>query len=209
MGKIFAVGDIHGCTIKLEKLISGIAIDDQDDTVVFLGDYIDRGQDSRGVVEFIINFQKGKNNVFCLTGNHEELFMNYLKYGNDINTFYSNGGHSTLLSYSFPRLIDDIPESHQKYFASLLPYYETESYIFVHAGLKPHVPFNRQELNDMLWIRDEFINSSCDFGKTVVFGHTPFPRPLIDINKIGIDTGAVYGGKLTCVELPEKKIYQA
>ena len=81
-------------------------------------------------------------------------------------------------------------------------------YIFVHAGLRPAVPFNKQVREDMLWIRDEFIDSNYDFGKTVIFGHTPFRRPLIEANKIGIDTGAVYGGKLTCVELPAKKMYQ-
>lgn len=209
MGKIFVIGDVHGCLKKLVKLMSLIDIDDGRDTVVFLGDYVDRGSDSRGVIEFIIDFRKDKRNVFCLMGNHEELFLDYLTHRGRDDIFYMNGGFSTLISYNFPCVIEDIPERHYQFFDSLVPYYETEAYIFVHAGLKPGVPLEKQEKDDLLWIRDEFINSPYDFGKTVVFGHTPFLAPLFESNKIGIDTGAVYGGKLTCVELPEKKIYQS
>jgi len=90
-----------------------------------------------------------------------------------------------------------------------LPYYETEKHVFVHAGLRSGLPLKEQAPDDLLWIRYEFINAEDDFGKIVVFGHTPFISPLIEKNKIGIDTGAVYGGKLTCVELPGIKIIQA
>lgn len=209
MGKIFAFGDIHGCLARLEKLVAGVKIDYRQDTVVFLGDYIDRGPDSRGVVEFIIDFKKGRDNVICLTGNHEELFINYLMHGKDKGLFFANGGNSTLISYGSPQSMDDIPVSHREFFLSLQLCLQTEDYIFVHAGLRPGVALINQERNDILWIREEFIYSSWDFGKTVVFGHTSFPEPLIGMNKIGIDTGAVYGGKLTCLELPLKKIYQA
>ena len=88
-------------------------------------------------------------------------------------------------------------------------YYFSAKYIFVHAGLRPGIPVAEQSQNDLLWIRYEFINTEKDFDKTVVFGHTPLMTPLIDKNKIGIDTGAVYGGKLTCIEFPGLKIYQA
>jgi serine/threonine protein phosphatase 1 len=89
-----------------------------------------------------------------------------------------------------------------------LLHYKTENYIFVHAGLKPGFPLSKQKKDDLLWIRHEFIDADQDFGKMVIFGHTPLSYPLIMPNKIGIDTGAVYGGKLTCVELPAVKIHQ-
>ena len=209
MGKIFVVGDIHGCLRKLTKLMSLIDIDGEQDTVVFLGDYIDRGPDSHGVVEFILDFKKDKTKVVCLMGNHEDLFLRYMQDSGSRDVFLSNGGFSTLVSYNFPHVIEDIPERHYQFFVSLISYYETADYIFVHAGLKPCVPLWEQEREDLLWIRGEFISSPYDFGKTVVFGHTGFSQPFIKANKIGIDTGAVYGGKLTCMELPEKKIYQS
>lgn len=209
MGKIFVIGDIHGCLQKLKNLISGIDIDGKLDTVVFLGDYIDRGPDSRGVVQYILDFKNEKKNVFCLMGNHEDLFLYYLSYGLYETAFLFNGGHSTLVSYNFPRVIEDIPRRHQYFFNSLLLYYEMEDYIFVHAGLRPGVPLEKQDKYDLLWIRNEFIESDYDFGKTVVFGHTGFSGPLFLENKIGIDTGAVFGGRLTCLELPGKRIYQA
>ncbi len=209
MGKIFVIGDIHGCLKKLTDLMACIEVDNRQDAVVFLGDYIDRGPDSRGVVEFILNLKKDRENIFCLMGNHEELFIDYLERGSNPSVFYANGGFSTLISYNFPHAMDDLPESHRKFFAFLPPYYETEDYIFVHAGLRPGIPLDQQDREDLLWIRGEFVGSSFDFGKTIVFGHDRFSQPLIEANKIGVDTGAVYGGYLTCMELPEKKIYRA
>lgn len=101
-----------------------------------------------------------------------------------------------------------IPAEHLSFFESLLPYYETDQYLFVHAGLRPGATVACQSARDLQWIRREFIDSEDDFGKRVVFGHTHFNAPLVAENKIGIDTGAVYGGSLTCVELPALKFYQ-
>ena len=95
-----------------------------------------------------------------------------------------------------------VPSAHLDFLNTLQMYYQTEDYIFVHAGLREKVPLESQQEVDMLWIRDEFIYSDYDFGRRVVFGHTPFKEPLVQPNKIGIDTGAVYGGKLTCLEIP-------
>jgi serine/threonine protein phosphatase 1 len=105
----------------------------------------------------------------------------------------------------FQRLV--IPPSHTSFFQDLRLYHETDSYIFVHAGLAPGVPLDKQQEKDLLWIREPFIRSDYSFGKKVIFGHTPFKQPLITENKIGIDTGAVYGNTLTCVELPAEKFY--
>ena len=214
MGKIFAIGDIHGCISQLDKLMAQIDIDAGEDTLVFVGDYIDRGHDSKGVIAAILDIKKNIRNVVCLSGNHEDMFLNYCLDRRDEELYMSNGGMRTLASYGFSREGTEeliLPESHKEFFNSLRTYYETDDYIFVHAGLRPGIPLVQQDRNDLLWIRFEFINSPYDFGKTVVYGHTPISlsKPLIDKDKICIDTGAVYGGKLTCIELPEMKIYQA
>jgi serine/threonine protein phosphatase 1 len=214
MNKIFAIGDIHGCLEKLKDLMPKTGIDNQNDTLIFIGDYIDRGKFSSEVVDHVIRLQKEYKKVVCLRGNHEDMFVHYLE-GMNEDMYLNNGGINTLHSYEII-LSDDteerkrkIPAEHRKFFKSLLPYYETEDYIFVHAGMKPGLSLQEQTMNDLLWIRYEFIDAEYDFGKTVVFGHTPLNNPLINKNMIGIDTGAVYGGKLTCVELPKIKIYQA
>ena len=214
MHKIIAIGDIHGCLEKLEDLLEQLAVDRQSDTLVFIGDYIDRGKYSREVVDYLIRLQREYRNVICLRGNHEQMFLNYLDGVNE-GLYLGNGGRATLDSYGI-LLSDDleerkakIPEEHMNFFRLLLPYYETDHYIFVHAGVRPELPLNRQAIDDLLWIRFEFIENENDFGKTVVFGHTPMKNLLINKNKIGIDTGAVYGGKLTAIELPDIRIYQA
>ena len=141
------------------------------------------------------------------------MLIRYLE-GLDEDIYLENGGIATLHSYGI-RLSDEpekrkakIPREHREFFESLLPYYETRNHIFVHAGLKPGLPLRQQTMSDLLWIRHEFVEAEDDFGKMVVFGHTPLSYPLIMPNKIGIDTGAIYGGKLTCVELPSVKIHQ-
>jgi serine/threonine protein phosphatase 1 len=189
-----------------------IDIDAKNDMLVFLGDYIDRGEDPKGVVDIVLNLKERIKKVICLLGNHEQMFLDYLSDGKFKKSFLVNGGESTVASYGFVKTDDgmkvDVPDSHMQFFKSLLPYYETDDYIFVHAGLRPNIPLEKQKVEDLIWIRHEFIRSPYDFGRTVVFGHTPLARPLIDSNKIGIDTGAVYGGKLTCVQLPKVRIYQ-
>jgi serine/threonine protein phosphatase 1 len=214
MNKIFAIGDIHGCLEKLEDLMSKIVIDCHKDTIVFIGDYIDRGKSSKEVVDYVIKLQNQCKKVVCLLGNHEQMFMNYLNGVNE-GLYLGNGGRATLESYGI-LLSDNVQErkakvsgKHLQFFQSLLPYYESGQYVFVHAGVRSEVPLNEQAIDDLLWIRFEFIHNENDFGKTVVFGHTPMRDLMIDKNKIGIDTGAIYGGKLTCVELPDVKIYQA
>ncbi len=214
MGKIFVIGDIHGLLFKLKKLIVKLELDAEKDTLIFLGDYIDRGPDSRGVIDAILEIKQTINHVTCLRGNHEQMFINYFCENRDEELFMHNGGMKTLISYGFRRAGGrktlHVPESHMNFFTTLPIYHETDDYIFVHAGLKPGVPLERQVSEDLLWIRDEFIDSPRNFGKIVVFGHTPvsFDRPFIEHNKIGVDTGAIYGGKLTCVELTDMKIYQ-
>ncbi len=213
MEKIFAIGDIHGCISPLDKLMAQLDIDASQDTLIFVGDYIDRGPDSEGVIDAILDIRKNIGDVVCLTGNHEDMFLNYCLDRRNENLYMSNGGMRTLASYGFsPEGTEELilPPSHREFFTGLRTYHETDDYIFVHAGLRPGIPLDRQDREDLMWIRFEFINSPYDFGKTVVYGHTPVSlnKPLIDKNKICIDTGAVYGGKLTCIELPKMTIYQ-
>jgi serine/threonine protein phosphatase 1 len=209
MERIFAVGDIHGCLDKLVSLMDIIDVDLKKETLVFMGDYIDRGPHSKEVVDYLIDLASGGNRVVFLKGNHELMLQNYLS-GEDKLSFLYNGGEATLGSYMKSGGLNEaslIPPGHLEFFDNLRLYYETENYIFVHGGLKANIPLEHQDEWDMLWIRDEFIYSDFDFGKLVIFGHTPFREPLILDNKIGIDTGAVYGNKLTCVELSAMKFF--
>ena len=209
MQKIFVVGDIHGCFDKLCALMDKIPIDFNRDLLIFIGDYIDRGSSSIEVVDYLVNLKQRLPETIFLKGNHEDMLENYLD-GSDRFTYLLNGGQRTLDAYlnhsqnpgGYP-----VPSEHLEFFNSLNLYYQTDDYIFVHAGLRKKIPLEKQEKMDLLWIRDEFIYSDFDFGKRVIFGHTPFREPLVQKNKIGIDTGAVYGNKLTCLELPAIKFY--
>jgi diadenosine tetraphosphatase ApaH/serine/threonine PP2A family protein phosphatase len=209
MERIYAVGDIHGCYDKLLALMEKMDIDFESDTLVFLGDYIDRGPQSFEVVAYLAELKQRYANTIFLKGNHEEMLEKYLS-GEDRITYLVNGGQQTLESYmNRPRPEGEpaIPGMHLEFFKSLKVYHETQNYIFVHAGLKNKVPLEKQKTEDLLWIRRRFIESKYDYGKMVVFGHTPLHEPLLLPNKIGIDTGAVYGNRLTCVRLPELVFY--
>ena len=211
MQKIFVVGDIHGCYDKLCALMDKIPLNEARDQLIFIGDYIDRGPSSFDVVNYMIEIKKRIPGTVFIKGNHEDMLQNYLD-GSDRFTYQLNGGQKTLDEYlnrsdnkdAFP-----IPSGHLEFFNSLELYYQTDDYIFVHAGLREKVRLESQAQMDLLWIRDEFIYSNFDFGKRVVFGHTPFKEPLLQPNKIGIDTGAVYGNLLTCLQLPEMEFYAA
>jgi len=137
------------------------------------------------------------------------MLTDYLS-GKDRMTYLYNGGQQTLESYlkhAEPRAKYPIPDAHLRFFESLALFHETENYIFVHAGLRQNVPMDQQCAEDLLWIREKFIYTTQSFGKRVVFGHTPFDEPLVEPNKIGIDTGAVFGNKLTCLQLPEETFF--
>jgi serine/threonine protein phosphatase 1 len=211
MNRIFAIGDIHGCLEKLETLMQRINIDWETDRLLFIGDYIDRGPSSYGVVDYLVHLRQQHPEIIFLKGNHESMLENYLNGTNRMN-YLINGGRKTLEEYLANHSSGDpdpIPEDHKDFFESLLLYYETGDYIFVHAGLRDKIPLERQNPEDLLWIRNPFLKSRYDFGKPVVFGHTPFTEPFIRRNKIGIDTGAVYGRKLTCIKLPDLEFISA
>lgn len=210
---IFAIGDIHGHAKKLRKLLDEIPYDPSLDILIFLGDYIDRGPASRHVIETVMTLWRQNERVVCLKGNHEQMLLDFIN-GADPLLFLFNGGRATLESYGYEedhegRYKIYMPYSHIDFLNSLPCLVETDNYIFVHAGLRPDLPLDEQTEEDLLWIRHEFIFSPVNLGKKIIFGHTPFYEPLVMEDKIGIDTGAGYGRKLTCVQLPEGIFYFA
>jgi serine/threonine protein phosphatase 1 len=209
MNRIYAIGDIHGSYDKLLSLMERIDIRWSYDTLVFLGDYIDRGSRSFEVLEFLSALKKEHPETIFLKGNHEAMFLDFLA-GIRTLTYIYNGGQETIDSYyrnSSRRERLEIPKEHLDFLNSLVLCHQTGDHIFVHAGLRPGVPVEEQAEEDMLWIREPFISTRNDLGKTIVFGHTPFPEPFIESGKLGIDTGAVYGNRLTCVRLPDMTFF--
>ncbi len=203
MGRIFAIGDIHGCFPKVKYLLKRLPINWKTDILVFLGDYVDRGPESCQVLELMLTLNESyPGQIIFLKGNHEEMFLRYIE-GDLPELYLSIGGGETLKSYPGEKQRPKIPDTHITFLKNLRLYYETDKYIFVHAGLRPGVPLENQSPSDLLWIRSEFVRSSYDWGKRIIFGHTPFSVPLVEENKIGIDTGAVYGGRLTALILPD------
>ncbi|MBN2444084.1 MAG: serine/threonine protein phosphatase [Spirochaetales bacterium] len=203
--KTYIIGDIHGCLGMLRRLIKKIDWQQDCDALIFLGDYIDRGEDSKGVIDFLIELSRKSDHVRFLMGNHEGLFLDYLENG-ETEAFLFNGGLSTLNSYRHLHKTG-IPSDHISFLKSLEIMVELDDYYIVHAGLRPGVGMGEQSLDDILWIRDKFIFSEHCFGKKVIFGHTPFKNPLVMDNKIGLDTGAVFGNRLTCLEIPAMKFH--
>lgn len=214
MKRTFAIGDIHGCLEKLEDLLEKIG-PGKDDLLVFLGDYVDRGFNPRETVDRLIELALEFACIF-LRGNHEQMFIDFLEFGGEKGVFFANGGMRTVMSYlesepfvSRSQVARAMPESHRDFYTAMKWFHEDERYLYVHAGLKPNVALQEQDRRDLIWIRDEFIFSPTGIEKKVIFGHTPFAQPLVKNDKIGIDTGAVYGGPLTAVELPREVFIQS
>lgn len=200
-----AVGDIHGCLSQLSALMERVRPTSAD-RVVFLGDYVDRGPASAGVLDYLIDFAAAFPETVFLRGNHEQMFLDYLD-RQDPTLFLINGGQQTLDSYRERRMWP-VPSSHRRFLDALEQYCETEHHIFVHAGLRPGLPLAEQAGRDLLWIRHEFLESDFDWGKPVVYGHTPRTEPLLGERRIGLDTGCVYGGQLTCCDVMTQRIWQ-
>ncbi len=213
-GRLFAIGDIHGCPDELGAMLRRIA-PREGDTVVFVGDYVDRGPSARDVVEQLLEFERGPAEVVFLKGNHEDMMLSFLGLpGHYGDSFLFNGGAATLDSYgvsesNLESAVDYLPEQHLKFLRKLSTSYLRPPYLFVHAGVLPTRHLDEQSVEDLLWIRQEFIFNAHVLGETVVFGHTPMRGVLLDLPyKIGIDTGLVYGGKLTCIEFTEGVVGQ-
>ena len=220
--RLYAVGDVHGCLERLDHLIEQIVADAAEHDaerklIVFLGDYIDRGPDSRGVLERLMAGPPEGFEQICLKGNHEAFMARFLRTPKDGETWMINGGLQTCASYDVDCSGDPfdvavlsrmhsamtaaVPQAHRDFLAGLALYHAEGGYLFVHAGIRPGVSLRRQAQSDLLWIRDQFLTSEEDHGYVVVHGHTPREEVDERPNRIGIDTGAVYGGKLTAIVL--------
>ena len=202
------IGDIHGCHAALTLLLPQVL--HRADTLVFLGDYVDRGPQSKDVVTTILDLQKKHPRVIPLMGNHDFLFLDYLT-GADSAVFLQVGGRQTLASYGIDPAAGHeetsrrVPPEHLAFFRSLPLLWHDQHAIYVHAGLQPGRHLSQQSSQWCLWAREQFLQSTYDFGKLVVFGHTIFDEPYLTAGKIGIDTGAVYGGQLTALLLPTRE----
>ncbi|MCT4556715.1 MAG: metallophosphoesterase [Pelagimonas sp.] len=235
---IYAFGDIHGQRAMLEEALALVEKDGGPQArVVFLGDYVDRGSDSKGVIDIFLNGRAEGRNWHFVKGNHDQVFQSFLEEGALFNPQTRSGlgwlhdrigGTATLGSYldlgelgrEIPELrwlsvygdepMDDalleelfdwvhevVPVSHFEFLRNLPLYHEEPGFFFVHAGIRPGLPLHMQDDNDLMWIRDEFLNSQRNHGAFVVHGHTPVDAPDLRINRLNLDTGAGYGRPLS------------
>ena len=184
--RLIAIGDIHGEVEKLNSLIDRLDLQKQD-KVIFLGDYIDRGLNSKAVIERILDLSKKIECVF-LKGNHEDMLLKtkITQSQDDIEHWLLSGGISTYDNYGdYPAIFN----THGKFLDSLKLYHIEQNYMFVHAGINPKKELSEQTKDDLLWIREEFLDNSHNLPYKIIFDHTPFREPLILDDKIGIDTG--------------------
>ena len=223
---LYAIGDIHGERELLVELLDSLPLRD-DDRLIFMGDYVDRGPDSKGVVDVLLNVAKERPCVF-LIGNHESMFLDFLGWDDPRyfagDAFLVNGGDRTLVSYDYfdNEPLDptefDLPKAHEEFYRGLKLYHSEGDYLFVHAGLS-RAAFETKDLayalrrcdpEDLLWNRTT-ADLPHNLGITIVYGHTPARDLEVRWNppfSIGIDTGAVYGGKLTAIRLPDETLFQ-
>jgi serine/threonine protein phosphatase 1 len=218
--RIYAFGDIHGRADLLKEMFTVIDRDLAHHPIkrpieVYHGDYIDRGPDSAQTLDLLIERGRNRMAVF-LKGNHEAYFLEVLHDATKFEDWRQFGGLQTLMSYGVQpplkagaaeqietlRLLNDaLPAEHLQFLCSLQPSFVCGDYFFVHAGVRPGVPLNEQQESDLLWIRNDFLDSDADFGKFVVHGHTPISQPEKRKNRINIDTGAFATGNLTLLRI--------
>ena len=220
--RVYAIGDVHGRADLLDTLLTAIAADAARrpalaKRIVFLGDYVDRGLQSKEAIDLVLDAVPRGFEVVTLMGNHEEMMHRFLREVSIGRSWMLNGGDATLASYGVdaPHMLSGtaryrqaqaefdalLPERHLRFLQGLAVTHIAGDYLFVHAGLRPGVPIDRQERDDLLWIREEFLHSDADFGKMVVHGHSIAREPVLRPNRIGIDTGAYASDRLTCLVL--------
>jgi serine/threonine protein phosphatase 1 len=221
--RLYAIGDVHGRLDLLEDILARVRADlaarpHASPRLIFLGDYIDRGPDSRGVVETLIGLRDGDLPTEFLLGNHDSYVEEYLARPDWYDRTYhwlhrSMGGGATLASYGVPDASESrptatrdafaaaFPEAHRSFLRDCALWRRIGGYVFVHAGIRPGVALEDQTRDDCIWIREPFLTSTADFGFKVVHGHTIVERVEHRPNRIAIDTGAVRSGTLTCLVL--------
>lgn len=210
MSLIFAIGDIHGSLRKLQDLIERCEryADGRPMTFIFLGDYIDRGPDSAGVVSYVIDLQaRLPEQVIALKGNHEAMALDIVDGVIPADRWLAQGGFETLRSYGVQSAAE-LPGAHVHWLRSLPVSYDDGRRFFVHAGIDPNKRFNAQQDHDLFWIREPFLSDRRDHGRLIVHGHTPINgrKPDLRANRLNIDTGAVFGGPLTAAVFGDAEI---
>lgn len=224
--RIYAIGDIHGRADLLARM-RGMIVEDltrspaADPSVIYLGDYVDRGPDSAGVVQCLVEEPLEAAREIHLKGNHEDFLLRFLDGEDDVLSWIFNGGDMTFDSYGvalpMPLFGGDLaevrrdfarvlPDAHLNFFRGLGSCHVEGGYYFTHAGVRPGVALDRQSDDDLLWIREEFLDSDADFGACVIHGHTIETEPVVRANRIGIDTGAYYTGHLTCAAFEGEEV---
>ncbi len=224
--RIYCIGDIHGCNQLLIDLIKKIKIDSIGFSgqimIIYLGDYIDRGNHSKEVIETLISTPIAENiEHIYLRGNHEQTLLDFIQEDSVGRAWFSFGGLATLVSYNVSigkiptkkadfkaiqqQLIEKLPDAHHQFLTKTTLSYSLGAYYFVHAGIYPGKSLAKQNPEDMLWIRDDFIASEKIHEKIIVHGHTVTDTPELLNNRIGIDTGAYASGVLTCLVLEENQ----
>jgi serine/threonine protein phosphatase 1 len=216
--RIYAIGDIHGCADLVSEVMARIDDDIRRRPIahtveVYLGDYVDRGPHSSRVLD-LLAFRLVANRAVCLRGNHEAVMEGFLQDPSILEHWAPLGGMQTLASYGIElrddtetaldlhrRFLDVFPREHELVMRCLRNQFSCGDFLFVHAGIRPNVPIEQQDVNDLIWIRDEFLDSTRRHERFVVHGHTPVPHPDIKPNRINIDTGAWRTGTLTCIAI--------
>jgi serine/threonine protein phosphatase 1 len=201
MALTYAIGDIHGSLDKMQALVAACRqhADGRAMQFVFLGDYIDRGSDSAGVVRAMMRLQEElQDRVVALMGNHEAWVLALLDGTAPTGGWLLNGGAHTLRSYGV-RAASDLPYADVEWMRSLRLSYDDGRRLFVHAGVNPERPLDAQDEHDLLWIREPFLSDGRDYGRLIVHGHTPLETaaPELRSNRLNLDTAAVFGGPLT------------
>jgi serine/threonine protein phosphatase 1 len=221
--RLYIIGDIHGRSDLLDRMVNAIYRDNEkhgwrESLTITLGDYVDRGFDSRGVLDRLSRNPFPTTSYIALKGNHEELFEGFLQDASSGGYWRRLGGLETLHSYGVPtnevmlgkgfeqasRALDAaVPEAHRVFLSSLKNSISINGYFMCHAGVRPGVPLDRQNARDLCWIREEFLNSKVDFEKMVIHGHSPHEWPEVKPNRVNIDTGAFATGRLTCLVIED------
>ena len=207
--RLIAIGDIHGCRIALDRLLEAIQ-PDPEDVVVTLGDYIDRGLDSRGVIERLIELA-GQTRLIGILGNHEEMMLSVIRGGAPHHDWVRYGGVETLESYGFDGDLDFLPDKHHDFFDSLVGVYEHGDYFFTHAAYDPDSPLTEQSAHVMRWHSlNNGIPAAHQSGKIAVVGHTAQrDGEILDVGHLlCIDTHCYGGGWLTGVDLTNRVMWQ-
>jgi len=229
--RVYAIGDIHGCRDEFAQMRAGIAADlvthpHANPLIVTLGDYVDRGEDSSGVLDDLIAWRDGPIHIIYLRGNHDIFPRMYLDDPMTAGTKGLHwldprlGGNETLRSYGVENARADAPMATHKAARSAIPeghlrfieetcvlMHHVGDYLFVHAGINPDRPLDDQDPDDLIWIRDGFLNHRSDFGAIVVHGHTPVAEVEHHGNRIAVDTGAVFGGQLSCLIVQDESLH--